>query len=185
MKVLETALTGLLLIKPDSYKDNRGYFMESWHREKYRQHGVALEFVQDNLSYSKRGVLRGLHFQYPFAQDKLVYVLAGEVFDVAVDIRRGSPTFGQWEGFLLSGNNKLQLFVPGGFAHGFCVTSETALFAYKCTDFYVPAAEKGILWNDPQLGIKWPVSEPVLSDKDMELPLMKSLELEKLPVFAG
>ena len=183
MIVKETTLKDLLLIEPACYGDRRGFFMETWHRERYKQLGIEAEFVQDNLSLSARGVLRGLHFQNPFGQDKLAYVLEGEVFDVAVDIRRGSPTFGQWEGFYLSGDNKKQLFVPKGFAHGFCVLSETVIFAYKCSDYYAPAAEKGILWNDSQIGIKWPVEEPLLSDKDQGLPLLKDLKKEELPVY--
>ena len=183
MIVKETTLKGLVLIEPDCYGDRRGFFMETWHRERYKELGIEAEFVQDNLSLSARGVLRGLHFQNPFGQDKLVYVLEGEVFDVAVDIRLGSPTFGQWEGFYLSADNKRQMIVPKGFAHGFCVMSDRALFAYKCTDFYAPDAEKGILWNDPQIGIKWPVEEPLLSEKDLKLPLLKEIKSQELPVY--
>lgn len=185
MNVKETTLEGLLLIEPDCHGDRRGFFMETWQRDRYRQYGIDVEFVQDNLSQSKQGVLRGLHFQYPFSQDKLVYVLEGEVFDVAVDIRKGSPTFGQWEGFYLSADNNNQVLVPGGFAHGFFVMSEKALFAYKCTDFYAPTAEKGIIWNDPQIAIKWPVEKPILSEKDLALPYLKDFKKGELPPYEG
>ncbi len=175
MKVKETSMQGLLLIEPDCFGDQRGFFMETWQKERYKSFGIEEDFVQDNLSYSEHGVLRGLHFQSPQGQGKLVYVISGEVFDVAVDIRRGSPTFGRWEGYYLSGENKRQLYVPAGFAHGFCVTGESALFAYKCTDYYNREAEKGLLWNDPDLGINWPLENPVLSDKDLVLPRLKEL----------
>ncbi len=141
--------------------------------------------MQDNLSFSRRGTLRGLHYQNPHPQGKLVYVLQGEVFDAAVDIRVGSPTFGQWLGTILSADNKRQLYVPPGFAHGFCVTSETALFAYKCTDFYDAGAEGTILWNDPAIGITWPATEPVLSDKDRLAPRLGDVPRERLPFNGG
>ncbi|AIF53712.1 dTDP-4-dehydrorhamnose 3,5-epimerase [Pelosinus sp. UFO1] len=166
MNVIDTKLQGVVIIEPKVFGDNRGFFMETWNKEKYEQAGLPYNFVQDNLSFSTKGVLRGLHFQNPNPQGKLVYVLQGEVFDVAVDIRLGSPTFGQWEGVILSSENRKQFYVPEGFAHGFCVVSETALFAYKCTDKYNPQAEKGIIWNDPDIGIKWPIAEPILSEKD-------------------
>lgn len=173
MKVLETKLPGVLIIEPDVHGDARGFFMETWQKERYAQYGLPTNFVQDNLSFSHKGVLRGLHYQDPNPQGKLVYVLQGEVFDVAVDIRRGSPTFGQWVGVTLSSENKRQLYIPEGFAHGFCVTSETALFAYKCTDYYNPQAEHGIIWNDPDIGIEWPVKKPILSEKDKECSLLR------------
>ena len=163
-----TPLEGLLRIQPDVFGDARGFFQETWNQNRYADAGLDRDFVQDNLSYSRRGILRGLHFQNPGAQGKLVYVLQGEVFDVAVDVRSGSPTFGQWYGLTLSAENHLQLFVPEGFAHGFCVTSEYALFAYKCTSFYNPSAEHSILWNDPEIGIAWPIENPELSGKDRE-----------------
>ncbi|RQW82203.1 MAG: dTDP-4-dehydrorhamnose 3,5-epimerase [Methylococcus sp.] len=163
-----TPLAGLLLIKPDVYGDSRGFFQETWNLRRYTEEGLDRHFVQDNLSFSRKGTLRGLHFQNPHAQGKLVYVLQGEVFDVAVDVRADSPTFGQWYGVTLSAENHQQLFVPEGFAHGFCVTSDTALFAYKCTDFYRPDLEFSLLWNDPELGIDWPVTDPQLSDKDRQ-----------------
>lgn len=169
------------MIEPDCFGDQRGFFMETWQKERYRSFGIKEDFVQDNLSYSEHGVLRGLHFQNPQGQGKLVYVVRGEVYDVAVDIRRGSPTFGRWEGHYLSGDNKRQLYVPPGFAHGFCVTGESALFAYKCTDYYNREAEKGLLWNDPEIGIDWPLENPVLSGKDAVLPRLKVLQDDELP----
>ena len=166
MNIETTPLAGLLLITPDVYGDERGFFQETWNLRRYTDAGLDRLFVQDNLSRSRKGILRGLHFQNPGAQGKLVYVLEGEVFDVAVDVRADSPTFGQWYGVTLSAENHRQLFVPEGFAHGFCVTSETALFAYKCTDFYNPKAEFSLLWNDPDIGIDWPITNPELSEKD-------------------
>ena len=181
MKVNKAGLKGLLIIEPDSFSDQRGFFMETWQKERYKSFGIQEEFVQDNLSYSEHGVLRGLHFQNPRSQGKLVYVIRGEVYDVAVDIRKGSPTFGQWEGLYLSDENRRQLYVPPGFAHGFCVTGESAIFAYKCTDYYNREAEKGLLWNDPDLGIDWPLENPVLSDKDLILPRLRDLKKDELP----
>ena len=166
MNIETTPLAGLLLITPDVFGDERGFFQETWNLRRYTEAGLDRDFLQDNLSLSRKGILRGLHFQNPGPQGKLVYVLQGEVFDVAVDVRADSPTFGQWYGVTLSAENHQQLFVPEGFAHGFCVTSETALFAYKCTDFYNPKAEFSLLWNDPDIGIEWPITNPELSDKD-------------------
>ncbi len=172
MKVTTTALPSVLLIEPKVFGDTRGYFFETWQLERYRQHGINANFVQDNLSFSQRGVLRGLHYQYENVQGKLVYVLQGSVFDVVVDIRQDSANFGKWLGVELSAENKRQLYVPPGFAHGFCVTSDAALFAYKCTDVYNPAAEITVLWNDPAIGIVWPIAHPILADKDKQgLPL--------------
>lgn len=182
MKLKETGLPGVIIIEPDVFGDERGFFMETWHQLKYKEAGLPAHFVQDNLSYSGRGVLRGLHFQCPNTQGKLVFVLQGEVFDVAVDIRSGSPTFGRWTGVTLSAANKSQLYIPAGFAHGFCVVSETALFTYKCTDIYNPLAEGGIIWNDPDIGIAWPIENPVLSEKDSNYPLLKNITPERLPV---
>ncbi len=181
MKVTETKLSGLLLIQPDVYKDKRGFFLETWHKERYEELGIPGPFVQDNFSHSASRVLRGLHYQLHHPQGKLVYVTRGKVFDVAVDIRKGSPTFGKWFGTILSDENNLQLYVPTGFAHGFCVLSEFADFVYKCTDFYYPGDEFGVRWNDPKLGIKWPVENPVLSDKDFELPVIESISDHHLP----
>ncbi|VEN74290.1 dTDP-4-deoxyrhamnose-3,5-epimerase [Candidatus Desulfarcum epimagneticum] len=170
MNIQTCAVPGPLIIEPDVFGDPRGFFMETYHRKRYEKAGIPHVFVQDNLSFSAKGVLRGLHFQKTRPQAKLVQALAGEVFDVAVDIRPGSETFGKWEGTLLSDKNKRQFFVPEGFAHGFCVISETALFAYKCSDFYDPEDEGGILWSDPDIGIDWPVENPVVSEKDRRLP---------------
>lgn len=181
MKVIKPAVPGLLIIEPDVFKDQRGFFMETWNAKRYAEAGLDVDFVQDNLSYSSYGVLRGLHYQQPNAQGKLVYVLQGSVYDVAVDIRAGSPSFGQWYGVELTAENKRQFYMPEGFAHGFCVLSETVLFAYKCTDLYNPAAEGGIAWNDPNLKIDWPVKAPILSDKDAKYPLLSEIDLNKLP----
>lgn len=180
MKVIPCDLEGLLLIEPKVFGDARGFFLETWNERRYREAGIPGPFVQDNLSFSRRGAVRGLHFQNPSAQGKLVYVLQGEVFDVAVDLRRSSPTFGRWYGVTLSSDNKRQLYIPPGFAHGFAVVSETALFAYKCTDFYAPEHETTLLWNDPDLAIPWPVEEPVLSEKDRHGLRLRDLPEEKL-----
>jgi dTDP-4-dehydrorhamnose 3,5-epimerase len=164
------ALAGVKLIKPRVFPDDRGFFTETYHVEKYRTAGIDLPFVQDNASYSSQNVLRGLHFQKQFPQGKLVYVMAGEIYDVAADIRPDSPTFGQWEGHRLSAENHHQLYVPPGCAHGFLVLSETALVMYKCTDIYRPSDDSGLIWNDPFFAIDWPVSDPILSPKDAVLP---------------
>ena len=185
VKVSETPLPGVLIIEPRVFDDARGFFMETWHQANYQAAGLPAHFVQDNLSYSARGILRGLHFQHPHAQGKLLSVLQGEVFDVAVDIRLGSPTFGQWVGVVLSGSNRRQLYIPEGFAHGFCVTSETALLTYKCTDFYAPQAEGGLLWNDPDIGIEWPTRTPFLSAKDAVYPTLNTIPPERLPRYRG
>ncbi|MDU4962082.1 MAG: dTDP-4-dehydrorhamnose 3,5-epimerase [Sporomusaceae bacterium] len=183
MNQLPTNLPGVVIIEPDCFKDERGYFMEIYNSHRYSELNIAGPFVQDNLSFSSRGILRGLHYQYPHCQGKLVSVLQGEVFDVAVDIRLGSPAFGQWTGVLLSALNRRQLYLPPGFAHGFCVMSATALFTYKCSDFYTPQAEGGIAWNDPDLAIKWPLADPVLSAKDMRHPRLKDIAPHCLPVW--
>jgi dTDP-4-dehydrorhamnose 3,5-epimerase len=180
MKVTTCDLQGLLIIEPDVFGDNRGYFMESWNRQRYREAGIDLDFVQDNFSLSRRATLRGLHFQNPVAQGKLVSVLQGEVFDVGVDIRRSSPTFGRWFGMTLSAENKRQFFLPPGFAHGFLVLSDMALFHYKCTDYYSPKDEQGFRWDDPEVGIKWPVENPILSKRDAAAPYLKAIPPEKL-----
>lgn len=166
MKVIETSLEGVLIVEPDVFEDDRGFFMETYSRERYRKHGIPHPFVQDNISFSVKGTLRGLHYQVKNQQAKLVQAMEGEIFDVAVDIRRDSPTFGQWEGVLLSSQNKRQLFMAEGFAHGFCVLSDTAYFLYKCSDYYTPQYEGGVLWSDPDIDIQWPVSDPILSEKD-------------------
>ena len=167
MNVIPTELAGLLVIEPKVFGDARGFFFEGYHRERYHAAGIDAEFVQDNYSRSRRGTLRGLHYQLAQPQGKLVQVTRGEVYDVAVDLRRGSPTFGRAVGVVLNEDNHRQLYVPPGFGHGFCVTSDSADFAYKCTTFYNPADERTLLWNDPALQIDWPVIEPyILSEKD-------------------
>lgn len=180
MDVFDADLPGVRVIEPDVYSDQRGAFLETWNERDYAEHGIDATFVQDNLSRSRRHVLRGLHFQNPRPQGKLISVLAGEVFDVVVDIRSGSETFGDWHGTVLSAENARQLYVPEGFAHGFVVTSADALFHYKCTEFYHPGTEGTIRWDDPALGIEWPVEDPVLSDKDREAPPLEELPEEKL-----
>lgn len=169
------SIPGLVVIAPRVFGDARGFFLETYHRARYAELGIDAVFEQDNLSFSARGVLRGLHFQNPDAQAKLVSVVAGEVFDVAVDIRRGSPTFGQWAGVHLSADNRWQFFIPKGFAHGFCVLSETAFFSYKCDGYYAPAHEHSVHWADPDLGITWPMASPTLSAKDLAAPRLRDL----------
>jgi len=176
MQVQPTALPGAIIIEPKVYGDARGWFFECWQSDRYRQAGIEENFVQDNVSFSARGTLRGLHLQSPNAQGKLVQVLVGEVFDVAVDVRRGSPHFGKWIGVTLSDKNRRQLYVPPGFAHGFCVTSDEAMFSYKCTERYHPEHELTIAHDDPALGISWPVMKPLLSEKDR-----KGLRLSDVP----
>jgi len=173
LKFVKTELPGVVLVEPVVHGDARGYFTELYHREKYLAGGIESDFVQDNFSHSAKGVLRGLHYQVQKPQAKLVTVLSGEIFDVAVDIRRDYPTFGKWVGVHLSGENKRQIFVPKGFAHGFCVLSEFADVHYKCSSFYDPKDERGILWSDPGIGIRWPEREPSVSPKDAEHPLLK------------
>jgi len=180
MNIIACDLPGLLIIEPKVFGDARGFFMESWNQHRYQEAGIGTSFVQDNISVSRRGTLRGLHCQNPSPQGKLVSVLQGEVFDVAVDLRRSSPTFGQWHGVRLSDENKRQFFVPTGFAHGFVVLSETAMFHYKCTDFYSPKDELTIRWNDPDIGIKWPIQEPTLSPKDAQGMLLREVPKERL-----
>ena len=177
IKVETCKIEGLKVITPAVFGDNRGYFMETYNYQDYKEVGIDQIFVQDNQSASKKGVLRGLHFQIQYPQDKLVRVVSGEVYDVAVDLREGSPTFGQWHGELLSADNKKQFFIPGNFAHGFLVLSDYAEFAYKCTDFYHPNDEGGLLWSDPEIGVQWPISddmELVISEKDTKWDGIKS-----------
>lgn len=181
MNVVETELPGVLLVEPATYRDERGWFRESWHLDRYREAGLPARFVQDNVSRSHRGVLRGLHYQEPQPQGKLVSVLEGEVFDVAVDIRRGSPTFGRWVGYALSAESGRQLYVPEGFAHGFVVLSEVAVFAYRCTAYYRPEAEGTVRWDDPEVGIEWPVERPRLSARDAAAPALAEIPPERLP----
>ena len=183
MKVTATDFDGVVIIEPKVFDDKRGFFLETYQLERYRDAGIEAAFVQDNISRSAAGTLRGLHYQYPRGQAKLVQVLDGEIFDVAVDIRRGSPTFGQWFGVNLSGENHRQLYIPQGFAHGFCVLSESVLFMYKCSDYYVPEDEQGIQWNDPKFNIQWPVKAPVLSPRDVDLPAVDSIAADRLPLY--
>src|SRR6185312_10182115 len=184
MKVIETALPGALVLEPQVFGDARGFFYESYNEAKYRAAGVDHRFVQSNVSRSARGVLRGLHYQWPNLQGKLVGVLEGEVYDVAVDIRRGSPTFGRWTAAMLTVENKRQFWIPEGFAHGFCVVSDYATFVYQCTALYDRAADAGIRWNDAQLAIDWPVAEPLLSDKDKGTPFLADVPPEQLPAYS-
>jgi dTDP-4-dehydrorhamnose 3,5-epimerase len=181
MNIIPTQLPGVTIVEPKVFGDSRGYFMETWNRDRYLAAGLPGTFAQDNISLSRQGVLRGLHFQNPYQQGKLVYVLEGEVFDVAVDIRNGSPTFGRWVGVTLSSDNRRQLYVPPGYAHGFCVTSPSAVFAYKCTDVYHPETERTIRWNDPEISIAWPISDPTVSDRDSRAPLLCEMPLLYLP----
>jgi dTDP-4-dehydrorhamnose 3,5-epimerase len=176
-------LPEVLVVTPDVYRDSRGYFLETYHAGKYREAGIAAPFVQDNLSRSVRGTLRGLHAQRRRSQGKLVRVVEGEIFDVAVDIRRGSPAFRRWVAVHLSSENFRQCYVPPGFAHGFCVLSDVAVVEYKCTELYDPADELGVIWNDPDLSIQWPIDEPTLSIKDSSAPRLRDV-LELLPVHA-
>jgi dTDP-4-dehydrorhamnose 3,5-epimerase len=185
VNVIETDLPGVLVFEPKVFGDARGFLMEGWNARRYAEAGLPERFVQDNLSLSARGVLRGLHFQNPNPQGKLVSVLQGEVFDVAVDIRVGSPTFGRWTGVTLSADNKRQLYVPPDFAHAFVVTSENALFSYKCTDYYDPAAEGSIIWNDPDIGIEWPLDAPTLSEKDLAAPTLAGTPRGGLPRYGA
>jgi len=182
MKFLSTELPGVLIIEPDVYRDPRGFFLESYHLQKYQEEGISLSFVQDNHSYSVRGTIRGLHAQCRRPQGKLLRVIEGEVFDVAVDIRKGSPTFGRWLGIHLSAENFRQCYIPPGFAHGFAVLSATAQLEYKCTDYYDPADEISVLWNDLEIGIVWPVENPILSAKDLSAPRLRDLT-DKLPLY--
>ena len=177
---IETKIKDLYIIEPKVFGDNRGYFMESYSKKDFAEAGLTMEFVQDNESRSKKGVLRGLHFQTKYTQGKLVRCTEGEVWDVAVDLRKGSPTYGMWEGVHLSAENKRQFYVPEGFAHGFLVLSDVATFNYKCTNFYAPEYDGGVLWNDEEIGIKWPlegIEEILLSEKDKNQKKLKELDL--------
>jgi len=183
VKVTPTRLPEVLLVEPTVFTDARGYFFEAYSARRYAAAGIPAPFVQDNVSFSRRGVLRGLHYQHPFGQAKLVGVLKGQVFDVAVDIRRGSPTFGQWVGECLSETNNRQLYLPAGFAHGFLVTSDDALVAYKSSEYYHAETERTIRWDDPRIGIDWPTDGPVLSTKDHVAVTLETLPQDFLPVF--
>lgn len=182
MQVIKTELAGLLIIEPRVFSDSRGFFYESFQAERYQQHGIPTQFVQDNISHSEKNVVRGLHYQLERPQGKLVMVTYGAVLDIAVDIRRESTTFGKFVCVELNEENHRQLYIPPGFAHGFCVLSETAGFLYKCTDYYHPPSERGICWNDPDLQIPWPIKNPVLSGKDLEYPTLKQIDQSQLPL---
>jgi dTDP-4-dehydrorhamnose 3,5-epimerase len=183
MKIIPSSLPEALIIEPKVFGDARGFFYESYHREKFEQIGISTPFVQSNVSRSTRGVLRGLHYQWPHPQGKLVSVLEGEVYDVAVDIRHGSPTFGQWTGAMLTAENHRHFWIPEGFAHGFCVLSEAAIFTYQCTALYAPQDDRSVRWNDEAISIDWPISSPLLSEKDMRAPLLADIPSELLPEF--
>ncbi len=185
LSIKETTLPGVVIIESEMYSDRRGYFRELYHKEKYSSLGLDKEFVQDNHSHSVKGALRGLHYQLKNSQDKLITVLTGKIFDVIVDIRAGSPDFGKWYGVYLSSEKNHQIYIPGGFAHGFCVLSDTADVVYKCTDFYFPDDEYGLLWSDEDLNIDWPVSEPVVSDKDCAHLELKNIDTKYLPIYKG
>lgn len=187
MKILPTRLPEVLLFEPEVRRDARGYFVETWRANWLAEAGIEADFVQENQSLSRRGVLRGLHFQWPQEQGKLVRVVRGKVFDVAVDVRRGSPTFGAWTGTELDDDAHRQLWIPPGFAHGFCVLSEEAVVVYRCTAYYAPQAEAGIRWDDPDLGIAWPRTDVpfTLSPKDAAQPRLAELAPERLPVYRG
>jgi dTDP-4-dehydrorhamnose 3,5-epimerase len=182
---LKTSLPGVLIVKPQVHEDARGFFVETFRADRFASAGILDTFVQDNHSFSVRGTLRGLHYQLRHAQAKLCRVVLGEVLDVALDVRRGSPTFGLWTSCVLSAENKLQLYVPRGFAHGYAVLSETAHFLYKCDNYYDPADERGILWNDRQLGIDWQVVEPVLSERDRRHPPLRQADARDLPEYTA
>ncbi|MBI4665221.1 MAG: dTDP-4-dehydrorhamnose 3,5-epimerase [Nitrospinae bacterium] len=181
MKILEAGLDGIKIFEPDVFGDSRGFFMETWQEQRYTAAGAIGHFVQDNVAFSKRGVLRGLHYQFPNPQAKLVYALYGEVFDVAVDIRKGSPTFGKWASVILSAENRRQVYIPPGFAHGYYVLSKRALVAYKCDDYYSSRAEHSIFWNDGDIGVQWPSQNPVVSEKDAKAPRLAQLDKSHLP----
>ncbi len=185
MRFMQTALPEVLVVEPDVFGDARGWFQETWSEARYREAGITLPFVQDNLSSSTRGILRGLHLQSPHEQGKLVWVPEGAVFDVAVDVRHGSPSFGRWVGVELTSENHRQIWIPPGFAHGFAVTSDRCLFAYKCTDVYAREDELGIRWDDPDIGIRWPIERPTLSPKDATSPRLRDLDPERLPRYGA
>lgn len=181
MKIIPAELDGVTILEPDVFEDGRGFFMETFHRRRYRHAGIKQQFVQDNLSFSIKDTIRGLHYQKKFPQAKLVQVITGEIFDVAVDIRPGASTYGKWTGVYLSDTNRRQMLIPAGFAHGFCVCSRTAHVWYKCSDFYKPEDEGGVSWQDPDIGIDWPVKNPIMSEKDKRFPFLRNLASEDLP----
>ncbi len=179
--IQDSEIPGIKIISPKIHKDNRGYFFESFNSEDFKSFGLPIRYLQDNHVFSKKGTLRGLHYQLKYPQGKLVRVVQGEVFDVAVDIRVGSPTFGKYERFNLSSNNNKIMYIPKGFAHGYIVLSETAIFQYKCTEIYHPKDEYGLLWNDKDINIEWPMKNPILSEKDNNLPTLQSINEKYLP----
>jgi len=185
VRIIETSLPGCVVIEPAVHGDARGYFYESWNARTFAEAGLDLKFVQTNVSRSARGVLRGLHYQWPNPQGKLVSVVEGEVYDVAVDIRVGSPTFGHWAAAILSAENKRHFWVPEGFAHGFAVLSENATFFYQCTALYDRTTDAGIRWNDGRIAVDWPISQPILSDKDQKTPFLDEIPHEKLPAYSA
>lgn len=184
MKITKTELPGLILIEPEVFHDARGLFFESFHNDRFKENGIAYSFVQDNFSRSKKGVLRGMHYQIGRPQGKLIWVTQGKILDVTVDIRQGSPTFGKKVIMELSSEFPKQIYIPPGCAHGFCVLEEDTDFHYKCTDYYDPASERGISWNDPELNIEWPISKPILSEKDTKYPFLKDIPVNDLPKFS-
>ena len=185
MKVIETPLPGVLVLEPELHGDSRGFFLETYREDTLKEAGISERFVQDNHSRSTRGVLRGLHYQLTQPQGKLVRVARGAVFDVAVDVRCGSPTFGQWYGATLDEESMRMMYIPPGFAHGFVVLTDIADFIYKCTDYYHPQSEQGVLWNDPAIGIKWPITDARLSEKDGNNPILQNQPEELLPRYSG
>ncbi len=186
MNIQETDIPGVLIVEPQVHGDARGWFMETWQARRYAEAGIQNRFVQDNMACSRHGILRGLHLQHPHAQGKLVQVVLGEVFDVAVDVRRGSPCFGRWVGVMLSADNHRQLWIPPGFAHGYLVTSNEAVFSYRCTDYYHPETDLSIRWDDPDIGIEWPiVGPPLLSEKDASALLLKDVPPDRLPEYVS
>ena len=185
MKIVQTQLPGCVVLEPRVFGDARGFFFEGWNKERFEAEGLQMDFVQSNVSSSSRGVLRGLHYQWPRPQGKLVSVLEGEVYDVAVDIRQGSPTFGKHASVILSAENRRQFWIPEGFAHGFAVLSERALFHYMCTDVYVAEADSGLRWNDADVAVDWPISNPTLSAKDEAAPFLKDIAEDRLPVYVA
>jgi dTDP-4-dehydrorhamnose 3,5-epimerase len=183
MKINTTSVKGILIVEPETFKDKRGFFMETYNQKRYHASGIDATFVQDNLSCSLKNTVRGLHFQIKHPQAKLIQVLFGEIYDVAVDLRQGSATFGKYTGIHLSNENRRQVFIPEGFAHGFCVLSEFALFSYKCSEIYAPDDEGGIIWSDPDINIDWPVKKPIISEKDKQYLKLSDLTTEQLPSF--
>ena len=181
MKVTKSKLPEVLLIEPEVFGDKRGYFAETYNKNRFFEAGIKSDFVLDDISKSVKGTLRGLHYQHPHSQEKLIWVNSGEIFDVVVDIRKGSNTFGKWVSFILSDENHHQLFIPHGFAHGFCVLSEEATLSYKCSDFYHPETEHGVIWNDPEINIDWPIQDATFSKRDLGFPKLAEVSAENLP----